>query len=152
MKKVIVPTRLPKYISKEQMVRRAKSEMKSSLNSLRFWDFWKKGEKRKKQFSSSVEEISKRGAYDAANNGAYGNLPFFPRRSSMICNSCNSPSASTRSEPCPPWGQQLFYGMDVQPSFCLVFTDVVVRSNSLNSGSWHSFSFCFVESFVFHQL
>jgi len=48
MKKVIVPTRLPKYVSKAQMIRRAKAEMKSSLNFLRFWDFWKKGEKRKK--------------------------------------------------------------------------------------------------------
>ena len=48
MKKVIVPTRLPKYISKDQMIRRAKAEMKSSFNSLRFWDFWKKGEKGKK--------------------------------------------------------------------------------------------------------
>jgi len=48
MKKVIVPRQLPKYVSKAQMIRRAKSEVKSSLDFFRFWDLWKKGELIKK--------------------------------------------------------------------------------------------------------
>ena len=43
MKKVVVPRQLPKYVSKNQMIRRAGAEMRESLDFLRFWSFLNRG-------------------------------------------------------------------------------------------------------------
>jgi hypothetical protein len=49
VKKVFIPRQMPKYVSKDQIMRRMKAEMRSSFSFLRFWEFWKKQAKRKKR-------------------------------------------------------------------------------------------------------